>query len=122
MDLDWKEVLPRRPIRQERVHVPPRVDLPSGFGFVQHSKALGRIRREEYGEVEATMADIYRWRANARFAPVNHTGQQLARPQHVEMLVVTMQEAACVGAGSLATTAMACLQTSGRDESAGGES
>ena len=63
------------------------------FGFVHRKKAVGDIRREEDGEVEATMAHVDLWRPDTRFDPIHHAGESLARPEHVEVLVVAMQEA-----------------------------
>src|SRR5688500_4631088 len=80
VDLDRKELLPRRSIRQERVNVPPRVDLVSRFRFVHRAKTFGHIGRVEDGEVEAAMAYVDLWRPDARSAPIHYAGQPLARP------------------------------------------
>ena len=58
VDLDRKELLPRSPVREERVNVPPRVDPVSRFDFVYRTKAVGHVRREEDGEVEATVTHV----------------------------------------------------------------
>jgi len=67
------------------------------FGFVHRPKAVGDICREEEREVETTMTDVDLWRPDARFTPIHHAGQSLARPENVEMLVVAMQEAGARG-------------------------
>jgi hypothetical protein len=79
------------------VHVQPRIDPVSRFGFIHRQKVVGHIRREEEGEVEPAMANVDLWRPDARLAPINYAGQSLARPEHVEVLVVAMQEACARG-------------------------
>ena len=57
------------------------------------AKAVGHIRREEDGQVEAAVADVDLRRPNAGFNPIHHAGQPFARPQQVEVLVISVQKA-----------------------------
>jgi hypothetical protein len=52
---------------------------------------------EQQRQVEAAVANVDVRRSEARAAPVNDAGQPLARPQEVEVLIVAVGKAPCVG-------------------------
>ena len=79
-------------VGQQCVHVPPRVDRAPRVGFVHLAEPLGDVGREQDSEVESAVTNVDVRRSDGRADPVDYSGQSLARPEHVEVLIIAMDE------------------------------
>ena len=86
--------------RQQCGDVPSRVDGPSSLPLVVVAKLFGQVSREQHGEIQAAVPNIDVSRTEGGVGSVDDSSDPVAAPQDVEVLVVTMHEAAMAAAGS----------------------
>jgi hypothetical protein len=98
-DLARDEALPRKVEGQQRAQVRSPVHEDGRHALVRRQVLRSCTGAEQHGQVEPAVAHIAAPAASPRVRPVHDAAESTVAPQHVEVLVVTVDEDLLGGSG-----------------------